>query len=159
MKHVCRRLLTGALLFNVAVTANAQALSAQPAPAMASPTMGGPFMGEISRLSAHDRPMYGKPVANPVISRNTPLDQTCQISQLNQDFAEREASRAQREGAASRTPRVTLAGGPPLAIISLALGIASARKWVDQDTGGTASALSDLLRDGTGDRFGISTGS
>jgi hypothetical protein len=186
LKYACRRLLTGALLLHVAITVNAQALSthkghaatplltAEPvitAPQVTAPRATATFANEISRLTVLERPSYGGPVTRPVIAVNTDLDQTFQISQLNQDFIQREVKRAQRERAASQTPRFTLAGDPPLAMILLALGIASAQKRVDPDTAGSASALRDLLNERFGDRsrdrkgdriggrFGVSTGS
>jgi len=175
LEYVCHRLLTGVLLLNVAITANAQALSAQTSHAATLPLTDGPlitaplvtaprvttplvtaaFINEISRLPALERPTYGKPVGRPAIVADTAPDQTHQISRLNQDFIQREAERAQREGAASRTPRITLAGDPPLAMIPLALGMASVWKWVDPDSPSNASAATDLL----GGLLGVSTGS
>lgn len=111
---------------------------------------------DVSHLHALERRTYGKPVLRPAVEVDTPGDQMHRISQLNQDFRQREAERVQRESAASRTPGITLAGGPPLVMIPLALGIASARKWVDPDTAGTAgtaSGASELLRS-----LGVSSG-
>lgn len=154
MKYVCHRLLTGAVLLSVTIAAQAQAPSASTAHAVAPQLTVSPLITDLSRLPPLESHTYGKTVRKPLPVADLD-DQARQIALMNHDFRQREAMRVDREGAASNVPRISLEGGPAWAMIPVALGMASIKKFVDPNATRSASGASDLL----GGLLGVSTGS